>query len=472
MKARLITPYYGVKGYRVLTLPCLAAEFERYFDVEINDQNVEEIDYSDVDLAGISVFIYNIPFAAKIAKKFREKGIPVIFGGSAAAVMPPELLFEHCDSVCVGEVEGLGKEIAGDARKGKLKKVYRNAVPPDLKNTRMPRMDLMSREYPKSAYPIETSRGCPNNCAFCVSGFVQPGHRLRSLKDVERDIAHRDCDIIEVVDLNFAVDKQHILAVCDILEKSGVDSWFGQTALNTLDDDEVLAALERTRCTSVYVGLESISEKSLATIEKGFNKVSDYERVIKKIQDRGILVNSGFVVGLDGEDKSIFKRTLEFFEKNKIGMATPTFVTYLPGTKYYEKYKKEGRIVTDDWFDYSGVAPVMAPDMMTMEELLDGYEWFAREFFSVRSILKRSFQPAITLKFGREAFRRQFYNFFMTNYTYRYWYYWYTRKDIFGRSMMRNKKLAVRNVQIKFQDHFKTMRAISKLAGGIEVKTN
>ena len=68
MKARFITPYYGVKGYRVLTLPSVAAEFEQYCDVEINDQNVEAVNYSDVDFAGISVFIYNIPFAAKIAK--------------------------------------------------------------------------------------------------------------------------------------------------------------------------------------------------------------------------------------------------------------------------------------------------------------------------------------------------------------------------------------------------------------------
>lgn len=472
MKARFITPCYGVKGYRVLTLPVLAAEFEQYCDVEINDQNIEEIDYSDVELVGISVFIYNIPLAAEIAEKFRARGIPVIFGGSAAAVMPPRLLHPYCDSVCEGEVEGLAKQIVADAKKGKLKKVYKNAEPPDLKKTRMPRVDMMSDEYPKSAYPIETSRGCPNNCAFCVSGFVQPGHRLRSLKDVERDIAHRDCEVIEIVDLNFAVDKQHILNVCDVLENAGIDSWFGETGLSTLDDDEVLDALERTRCTSVYVGLESISEKSLATIDKGFNKVEDYERVIKKIQDRGIIVNSGMVIGLDGEDKSIFKRTLKFFEKNKISLTTPTFVTYLPGTKFYEKYKKQGRVITDDWFDYSGVNPIMVPDMMTHDELKDGYEWFIKEFFGLRSIIKRSFQPALSLKFGRKAFMRQANNYFMNNYVYRYWYMWYIRKNMMGRSMFRNKDLAKKNFRIKFQEHFKTLRAISKVTSSVSMKTN
>ena len=105
MKVRFIAPYYGVKGYRVLTLPSLAAEFEQYCDVVLNDQNVEPLDTSDVDFVGITCFIYNLPFAVKIAETFRERGIPVIFGGSAVAVMPPELLLSHCDAICRHKME-------------------------------------------------------------------------------------------------------------------------------------------------------------------------------------------------------------------------------------------------------------------------------------------------------------------------------------------------------------------------------
>jgi radical SAM superfamily enzyme YgiQ (UPF0313 family) len=472
MKARFITPYYGVKGYRVLTLPCLAAEFEQYCDVEINDQNVEPLDTSDADLVGITCFIYNLPFAARIAETFRERGIPVIFGGSAAAVMPPELLLPHCDAVCVGEVEGLGKEIIEDVRNGTLKKIYKAPAPPDLSHTRLPRVDLLSDEYPKSAYPVEASRGCPNDCAFCVSGYVQPGFRTRSLSDIERDVAHRDCGIVELVDLNFAVDKTHILDVCRIMENDGVEAWFGETGLTTVDDDEVLEALARSGCTSVYIGLESISEKSLATINKKFNRVEDYERILRKVQSYGIIVNCGLVIGLDGEDKSIFERTLEFMERNRIGMTTPTFVTYLPGTKAYERYKAEGRIFTEDWFDYSGVTPIMAPDQMTMDELMDGYEWFVKKFFGLRSILKRSRQPALSLRFGRQAFSRQFTNYLMYNYVYRYWFGWYIGRDRSGRSMFRDKDLAVENVQIPFQEHFKGLRFLTRMLGGLSLKTN
>lgn len=472
MKIRLIAPFVGVKGYRTLTLPCLAAEFEPFCDVEVNDQNVEEIDDSDVDLVGITVFIYNLPFAAKIAEKFRAKGVPVLFGGSAASVMPPELLLPYCDSVCVGEVEGLAQTILADVQRGALQKIYRSPSPPDLQNTRMPRVDLLSPEYPKSAYPVEASRGCPNHCSFCVSNRIQPGFRPRSLKDIERDIAHRDCETIELVDLNFGVNKPHILEVCKIIQSSGARSWFGETALNTLDDEELLDALEASGCVSVYVGLESISEASLASVNKGINRVADYGRVIKRIQERGLQINVGFVVGLDGEDQGIFRRTLEFFEKHRLSMCTPTFVTYLPGTDAFDQHQKQARILTQDWFQYSGVTPIIVPDRMSMDELLEGYEWFIRKFFSVRSMLIRSRQPALSLRFGWEAFRRQCTNYFMLNYAYRYWYSWLTRKNASGQSLLRDREMAFQEIQRPFQDHFKGMRRLTSILGRFQLRSN
>jgi len=120
MKVKFITPYYSVKGVRLLTLPMLAAEFAPYCDVEVYDQNVEEIDYSDCDMVGISLFVYNAPIGYEIAERFRDRGIPVIFGGSWPTVSPERVL-PHGDAVVVGEVEGLGRQIINDLKNGKLK---------------------------------------------------------------------------------------------------------------------------------------------------------------------------------------------------------------------------------------------------------------------------------------------------------------------------------------------------------------
>jgi len=393
MKVRFITPYYGVKGVRILTLPALAAEFSPWCDVEVCDQNVEEIDYSDCDMVGISLVVYNAPIGYEIAKKFMDRGIPVIMGGTWPSVSP-DMVQPYCDSVVVGEVEGLGKKIIDDLKNGKLKKRYRNKVPPALETLRLPRFDVLKndRYYIASGFPMEITRGCPNSCSFCVSGRIQPTYRKKPYWKVMQELEARDNAMVRVIDLNAAVDKEYFMDICRIFADSRVRHWSIETCIDYLDDEKLLGLLEKSNCIRIYVGIESISEKSLATINKGFNTVGKYREIIKKCHDHGLKVSSGFVVGLDGEDKSIFEKSLEFFNDVRIDFTTPTFVTYLPGPPAHAKMKKEGRIITDDLADYDGVHPVVEPDMMTVDELLEGVEWFIDNFFSMKSIALRALQ--------------------------------------------------------------------------------
>ena len=393
MKVRFITPYYGVKGVRILTLPALAAEFSPWCDVEAIDQNVEEIDYSDCDMVGISLLVYNAPVGYEIAKKFRERGIPVLMGGTWPSVSP-DMVAPYCDAVVVGEVEGLGKQIIDDLKAGKLKKRYQNQAPPALETLRLPRFDVLKndRYYVASGFPMEITRGCPNACTFCVSGKIQPTFRRKPFWKVKQELEARDNALVRVIDLNAACDKEYFMDICRIFADYRVRHWTMETCIDYLDDVKLLRLLSRANCIRIYVGLESISEKSLATVNKGFNSVSKYKEIIGKCHDHGLKVSAGFVVGLDGEDKSIFERSLEFFNEVRLDFTTPTFVTYLPGTPAHTRLKKEGRIITDDLADYDGVHPVVKPDMMTVDELLEGVEWFINNFFGARSIALRALQ--------------------------------------------------------------------------------
>lgn len=378
---------------RLLTLPCLAAEFSPYCDVEVCDQNIEEVDYSDCDMVGISLLVYNAPIGYEIAERFRERGIPVIMGGTWPTVSP-DAVEPHCDSVVVGEVEGLGEQIIADLEGGRLRKKYRNAMPPSLDTLRPPRLDLLKTEryHQAMGYPVELTRGCPNSCTFCVSGTIQPTFRKKPYWMVIRELEARDSPMFNLYDLNAAADLEYFKELARIFAEFPLMGWSCETCLGYLDDDELLKLLERSRLHHVYVGIESISERSLATIKKGFNPVDRYKEIIRKCHDHGIHVAAGFIVGLDGEDKSIFERTLEFFEDVKIDYTTPVYVTYLPGTPPHERLKREGRILTEDLSDYDGVHPIVRPDMMSVEELAEGVEWFIREFYSARSIALRALQ--------------------------------------------------------------------------------
>jgi radical SAM superfamily enzyme YgiQ (UPF0313 family) len=377
----------------LLTLPCLAAEFAPWCDVEVNDQNVEPVDYSDCDLVGISLLVYNAPLGYEIARRFRERGIPVMMGGSWPTVSP-HLVEPYCDAVVVGEVEGLAPRILADLREGRLQRRYQSQRPPALDTLRPPRLDLLKSEryHQTMGYPMELTRGCVNQCTFCVSRTIQPGFRKKPYWMVIREVEARDSPMLNLYDLNPGADKRYFADIARIFAEFSLLGWSCETCIGYLDDLELLKLLERSRLHHVYVGIESISERSLATIDKGFNDVRRYAEIIRKCHDHGIHVAAGFIVGLDGEDRSIFERSLEFFDRVRIDYTTPLFVTYLPGTPMYRKLKREGRILTDDLAWYDGTHPTVIPDKMSVEELVEGVEWFVREFYGRRSIAHRALQ--------------------------------------------------------------------------------
>ena len=343
-----------------------------------------------VDAVGISLLVYNAPRGFRMAERFRRQGAKVIFGGTYPSLQPEQCL-PNGDAVVVGELEGQTGRIMHDLERGQLGGVYKNPAPPDVSHMPRPRVDLLSNEYYRAAaYPIEFTRGCPNAGGFCVNPYVFRKFRTISLENIARDVGFRDMDILAVHDLNMTGDRDHALRVARMLEEIGGLHWSAEMTLGSLDDDELLEALARGGLIDAYVGLETINPKALAKINKGFNRVEDFLRVIRKVQRYGIRVASGMVLGLDGEDKDFYKRMLGFFEEAKITFTTPTYVTYVPGTRAYEQMRAAGRIMTDDLRAYDGVHPTVVPDSMTVAELNEGLRWFIRRFFSLRSILKRA----------------------------------------------------------------------------------
>ncbi len=395
-RMRLVQPAIAIPRYRQLRMPVVAAEFSPYCDVEINDENIEKVDYSGTDIVGLTCQTYNAYRAFYISEQFRKRGVRTILGGVFATAMPGRAL-EHFDSVVVGEVEGLGRDIIDDLKKGSLKKIYGNSTPPDLSNTRTPRYDLLkNNRYYRINFPIETSRGCPHRCSFCFSACQYPTYRKRSLADIERDLSLHDHGMIEVIDLHFAADKRFLLSVCDLLKNMRVRSWFGEATLHSMDDDRILKALSDSNCKMVFVGLESISSESLEGINKGFNKTHEYRRIIKKCQDHGIFVHAGLMWGLDEQDESCFSETLEFSEEARLYLASNNLLTFFPGTRLFDEMRGENRIITDDFRDYDSAHITVRPDRLTFQTLLRGMKRFVRGFYSFRSIFKRAFQSTNT----------------------------------------------------------------------------
>ena len=133
---------------------------------------------AETDLVAISTMLTSqLPRAFEIAAKYREMGIPVIFGGIATMLHAPEVM-EHADSVFLGEVEGRFEEVLDDFKAGRLKKVYdyMNALP-DINMVGTARREILQRDlYNYRGVQmfdlVHASRGCKFNCFPCSVAYL------------------------------------------------------------------------------------------------------------------------------------------------------------------------------------------------------------------------------------------------------------------------------------------------------------
>jgi radical SAM superfamily enzyme YgiQ (UPF0313 family) len=112
-------------------------------------------------------------------------------------------------------------------------------------------------------------------------------------------------------------------------------------------------------------------------------------------------VQAGIVFGFDNDGPTIFGETLDFLEAAGVQNATFNILTPFPGTRLYQRLEAEGRILTHDWSKYNGRADVVfRPKQMSPEELLAGYEYADRRFYSWRSVCKRLSRSPVGLSWA------------------------------------------------------------------------
>jgi radical SAM superfamily enzyme YgiQ (UPF0313 family) len=174
--------------------------------------------------------------------------------------------------------------------------------------------------------------------------------------------------------------------------------WSSQASIHAAQDDEFLESGARSGCKQLFVGLESIAQASVNEVHKGFNRVADYARAIARVHSRGVAVQAGIVFGFDNDTQAIFGETLDFLEAAGVQNATFNILTSFPGTRLHQRLEAEGRILTRDWSKYNGRADVVfRPRQMSPEELLAGYRYANRRFYSWRSVYRRFSRSPIEL---------------------------------------------------------------------------
>ena len=399
MKLTLIAPAVvdetkrGMQG-RVFQLPPLAlatvaAATPEHVDVEIVDEALEPINYEcGADLVGITTLTRFAPHAYTIADRFREKGIKVVIGGMHPSALPDEAI-KHCDSVVIGEAEGVWSRLINDFEKKWLKKYYRNKDFVDLNTICTPRRDLYKKERYLFTHLIQTTRGCPFNCGFCsVTKFFGRTYRTRPVDSVIKEIRDLKTKFVGFSDDNIFGNRIYARKLFSALKYEGV-IWLSQASLNIADDPNLLRMAARSGCKGLFVGLESADCESLTQMNKGFLKPHKFKDAIGRLHDQGISVLGAFVLGNDNEDPSIFKRTLDFAKKIKLDLAQFAVLTPYPGTAIYNRLIKEKRIFNFDWTKYDAGNAVFKPLRMTADRLKEEVDKLWRDFYRFDEIIMR-----------------------------------------------------------------------------------
>jgi radical SAM superfamily enzyme YgiQ (UPF0313 family) len=376
-------------NFQQITMPYLAALTPPGWQITHVDEEAEAVDpNAQADLVGITFHTPSASHAYAIADGFRARGIPVVMGGPHATLLPQEAA-AHADAVFVGEAEDTWPQFLADFAAGQIQPFYRPSRIPSLEGAPQARKDLFHRkDYTNGV--LFASRGCPNQCDFCTLAVMYRRRlRKRPVAEVVAEYASFRGKVIIFWDDNIAGDREYAKQLF-----RGIAPyrkwWSSQSSIHAGQDEEFLELAARSGCKQLFLGLESISQASLDGSEKRFNHVEDFSAIIRRVQSYGIAVQAGIVFGFDCDTPAIFGDTLDFLEAAGVQNATFNILTPFPGTPLFERLEAEGRILTRDWDRYNSRADVVfQPKQMSCDELLEGYLYANRRFYSPVSIAKR-----------------------------------------------------------------------------------
>jgi len=151
----------------------------------------------------------------------------------------------------------------------------------------------------------------------------------------------------------------------------------------------MLELAAKSGCIGLAIGLESFCEDSLEGAHKRFNEPDQFYHDIQTIRSYGILIWGSFVLGFDEDDEDSLERTIQMAKASKLDFACFNFLTPLPGTVVYDKFKEEGRLNGKSWADYNMANLVFRPARVASEVLEGKVKKAWLEFYSIRAIVKR-----------------------------------------------------------------------------------
>lgn len=378
----------------------VAAMLPRHWEKRLFDLNVRNLPDEDLlwaDYVFISAMVAQKNSARQVVDRCRALGIKVVGGGPLFRVYPDD--FIDLDHMVLGEAESIIPEFVNDMETGRPKRVYSASGFPDLDVVPVPLWDLINlNDY--VAMSVQYSRGCPFNCEFC--DVIVMNGRVPRVKSNEQVLAELEAlcsrgwrGSVFIVDDNFIGNKEKVKSLLRaiISWKKGAArrlNFLTEASVNLAEDPELINLMVQAGFNKVFLGLETPVEEGLKECGKVQNLRRSLSESVAIIQQHGLAVMGGFIIGFDSDPPDVFQRQVNFIQKNGIVTAMIGLLTAIPGTRLHSRLESEGRMLfkaSGDNTDVGGSLNFITK--MDRAKVIEGYRWVMNSVYSPEMFYNR-----------------------------------------------------------------------------------
>jgi len=391
-----------------LGLLTVAAMFPGEYQLKVVDMNIKPLmdeDLNWADLILTSTMIVQRDSLREVIERGNRAGVPIIAGGPHPTSFHEDI--EGVDHFVLDEVEDTLPDFLHDLESGTARRIYRAPEKPDVSKAPLPRFDLIDlNEYGSMA--LQFSRGCPFDCEFC--DITKLFGRVTRTKTNEQVLAEFDLlyrlgwrGNLFLVDDNFIGNKRAALALLSDVarwqqERDYPFSLFTEASVNLVRLEPLMDAMIDAGFGTVFLGIETPNPEALLKTKKKQNTRRGEENylinAVRKIQQKGMEVMGGFILGLDGDSQDAFDAQIQFIQEAGIPMAMVGLLSALKGTDLYHRLQREGRLLEESNGNNVSISLNFETEM-DREILIEGYKRVLTTIYD--PTLKNYFERCLTM---------------------------------------------------------------------------